>query len=241
MKNKVIIPIRLDSYAGDESALEAHFFEDKEEYGGKSVPDDSMWAAVYILDGKIDHSMTEYGYRSLEELLDTHKKEKIMGIKENRKDAELERARDIAEDALELLLTEDSVLLHVEGELNLAPGSIKKAYRTLQKARTGRAKKTGIDKDEVFYSLSIEDILIQAKEMRIPRKKLTPEVIKRIEIKIEDSMGTGNEMIQDAISEVLSEKKDTDKLKEDEWIALEDKSASDVDEIKKRLGIGGAD
>lgn len=205
MKDKKIIPIRLDSYAGVESALEAHFYEDKEEYGGKSVPDDSMWAAVYILDGKIDHSMTEYGYRSLEELLKTYKGEKIIGLTEIRKDAELERARDIAEDTLETLLTEDSILLHIEGELNLPPGSIKKAYKTLHKARTGRAKKTGIDKEEVFYSLNVEDILIQAKEMRIARKKFTSEVIKRIEIKIEDSLGTGNDMIQDAISEIISE------------------------------------
>lgn len=98
MNNKLILPIRLDSYAGETSALEAHFFDDKEEYGGKSVPDDCMWAAVYILDGKIDHSMTDYGYRSLEELLETYKGEKIIGLTENRKDAELERARDIAED-----------------------------------------------------------------------------------------------------------------------------------------------
>ncbi len=205
MKDKKILPIRLDSYAGKTSALEAHLFEDKEEYGGKSVPDDNMWAAVYILDGKIDHSMTDYGYRSLEELLETHKGEKIIGLTESRKDVELERARDIAEDTLEALMTEDSVLLHIEGELNLPPGSIKKAYKTLHKARAGRAKKTGIDKDEVFYWFSVEDILIQAKEMRIPRKKFTPEVIKQIERKIEDSMGTGNDMIQDAISEVISE------------------------------------
>jgi len=90
MNNKVILPIRLDSYAGDTSALEAHLYNDKEEYGGKSVPDDSMWAAVYILNGKIDHSMTEYGYRSLEELLKAYKNEKIVGLRENREDAELE-------------------------------------------------------------------------------------------------------------------------------------------------------
>jgi len=203
--NTVILPIRLDSYAGKKSALEAHLFKNKEEYGGKSVPDDCMWAAVYLVNGKIDYSMTEYGYRSLEELLKTHKKEKITGLTENRKDAELERARDIAEDTLEALMTEDNVLLDIEGELNLPPGSIEKAYKTLHKARTGRAKKTGIDKDEVFYWFSVEDILIQAKDMRIPKKKLTPEVIKQIERKIEDSMGTGNDMIQDAISEVIKE------------------------------------
>ena len=208
MTNKVILPVRLDSYAGDTSALEAHLFNDKEEYGGKSVPDDSMWAAVYILDGKVDHSLTEYGYRSLEELLDTHKKEKIMGIKENRKDAELEEARAVAEDALEILLTEDSVLLHVEGELNLPPGSIKKAYKILHKARTGRAKKTGIDKDEVFYSLCIEDIFTQADELRIPRKKLTPEIIKRIEQKVEESLGNANDSIGDVITEIMNDKGD---------------------------------
>lgn len=135
------------------------------------------------------------------------KYEKIIGLTENRKYAELEEARAVAEDALEILLTEDSVLLHIEGELNLAPGAIKKAYRTLQKARTGRAKVPliDIDRNEVFYSLCVEDILIQAKEMRIPRKKLTPEVIKQIETRIEDSMGTGNDKIQDAISEVIGE------------------------------------
>lgn len=205
MKDKKIIPVRLDSYAGNTSALEAHLFEDKEEYGGKSVPDDCMWAAVYILDGKIDHSMTDYGYRSLEELLETYKGEKIIGLTENRKDAELERARDIAEDTLETLLTEDSVLLHIEGELNLPPGSIKKAYKTLHKARTGRAKAPKIDRDEVFYSLCVEDILSQAKEMRIPKKKFTPEVIKQIETKIEDGIGSFHDMIEDAISEIISE------------------------------------
>jgi len=196
MSNKVILPIRLDSYAGSESALEAHFYEDKEEYGGKSVPDDSMWIAV---------SMTEYGYRSLEELLNAYKGEKSIGLRENRKDAELERARDIAEDTLEALMTDDSVLFHVEGELNLPPGSIKKAYKTLQKARTGRAKKTGIDKDDIFYSLCIEDIFWQAKEMKIPRKKLTTEIIKEIKDRIGDKMGSANYIIMDAISEVIGE------------------------------------
>lgn len=205
MKDKKIIPVRLDSYAGDTSALEAHFFDDKDEYGGKSVPDDCMWAAVYIQDGKIDHSMTDYGYRSLEELLETYKGEKIIGLRENRKDAELERARDIAEDTLEALMTEDNVLLDIEGELNLPPGSIEKAYKTLHKARTGRAKKKKIDKDEIFYSLCVQDILAEAKELKIPRKKLTPEIIKQIETKIEDSMGSFHDMIQDAISEVIGE------------------------------------
>lgn len=210
MNNKVILPVRLDSYAGDTSALEAHFFKDGEEYGAKSVPDDSMWIAVFIVNGKIDHSLTDYGYESLEELLETYKNEKIIGLRENRKDAELERARDIAEDTLEFLMSEEaytaySVLLDIEGELNLPVGAIKKAYKTLRKARTGRAKAPMIDKDEVFYSLCVEDILSQAKEMRIPKKKLTPEVIKQIETKIEDSMGSFYDRIQDAINEVISE------------------------------------
>jgi len=204
--NKVILPIRLDSYAGDESALEAHLYNDKEEYGGKSVPDDSMWAAVHILNGKVDHSLTEYGYRSLEELLDTHKKEKIMGIKENRKDAELEEARAVAEDALELLLTDDSVLLRIEGELNLPPGAIKKAYKTLHKARTGRARKTGIDREEVFYSICVEDIFWQAKDMEIPKKKLTPETIKRIKNRAEEYLSDiVNDRIRLAIYDELNE------------------------------------
>lgn len=160
MSNKVILPVRLDSYAGETSALEAHLFNDKEEYGNKSVPDDSMWIAVYIVNGKIDHSQTDYGYRSLDELLKTYKNEKIIGLRENRNDAELERARDIAEDTLETLLTEDSVLLHIEGELNLAPGAIKKAYRTIRKARTGGAKVPLIDRDEVYpINHPIEEML----------------------------------------------------------------------------------
>lgn len=122
----------------------------------------------------------------------------------DRKDAKLEDARTIVMDVLEELLTEDRVLLNIEGELNLAPGAIEKAYKTLQKARTGRAK-IGIDKDEIFYSLCVEDILNQAKEMKIPKKKLTTEVIKQIETKIEDSMGSFYDRIQDAISEVIGE------------------------------------
>ena len=185
MNNKVILPIRLDSYAGDTSALEAHLFNDKEEYGGKSVPDDSMWAAVYILNGKIDHSLTEYGYRSLEELLKTHKNEKIIGLRENRKDAE---------DTPGVLLAEDWAALETKWAQDVA------------EERTGSAKVPLIDRDEVFYSLCVEDILSQAKEMRIPRKKLTPEVIKQIENRIEDSMGSFYDRIQDAISEVIGEK-----------------------------------
>ena len=185
MNNKVILPIRLDSYAGDTSALEAYLYDDKEEYGGKSVPDDSMWAAVYILNGKIDHSLTEYGYRSLEELLKTHKNEKIIGLRENRKDAE---------DTPGVLLAEDWAALETKWAQDVA------------EERTGSAKVPLIDRDEVFYSLCVEDILSQAKEMRIPRKKLTPEVIKQIENRIEDSMGSFYDRIQDAISEVIGEK-----------------------------------
>ena len=206
MKNKVILPVRLDSYAGETSALEAHLFNDKEEYGGKSVPDDCMWAAVYIVNGKIDHSLTEYGYRSLEELLETYKNEEIIGLRENRKEAEQE-ARDIAEDVLEVLIDEDSVLLHIEGELNLPDGAIRNAYKTLQKARTGHGKAHGIDREEIFYSLSIEDIFAQAEEMGIPQKKLTPKAVKEIKNIIEDNTGRLNEIasedIQGAISDVI--------------------------------------
>lgn len=201
----VILPIRLDSFAGDNSALEAHFYEDKEEYGGKSVPDDSMWIAVWIVNGKIDHSLTEYGYHSLEEILKTHKKEKIIGLRENQKDAELEEARDIAEDTLGVLLSEENVLLHVECELNLPDGAIKRAYRALLKARKQSQKKPSkIDKDEIFYSLCVEDIFWQAKEMKIPKKKLTPEVIKRIKDSAEEYFSdTVNDGIRLAISDEL--------------------------------------
>jgi hypothetical protein len=123
----------------------------------------------------------------------------------DRKDAEREEARTIVMDVLEALLNEDRVLLNIEGELNLAPGAIEKAYKTLQKARTGRTKKTVIDKDEIFYSLCIEDIFWQAKEMKIPRKKLTTEIIKEIKGRIEDKMGSANYTIMDAISEVIGE------------------------------------
>ncbi len=138
MNNKVILPMRLDSYAGDTSELEVRLFKTPEDY--PQDPNKSMWAAVHIVNGKIDHSLTDYGYHSLKELLTTYKNEKIIGLKENRKDAGLEEARGIAEDALEVLLTEDSVLLHIEGELNLPDGAIKKAYKTLQKARRDHAK-----------------------------------------------------------------------------------------------------
>lgn len=154
MNNKVILPMRLDSYAGDTSELEVRLFKTPEDYPQANK---SMWAAVHIVNGKIDHSLTDYGYHSLKELLKTYKNEKIVGLKENRKDAKLEEARDIAEDALEVLLTEDSVLLHVEGELNLPDGAIKKAYRTLRKARTGRAKKTIQDAISEADKLKEED------------------------------------------------------------------------------------
>ncbi len=120
------------------------------------------------------------------------------------KDATREEARTIVMDVLEELLTEDMVLLNIEGGLNLPPGAIEKAYKTLQKARTGR-KKTGIDKDEIFYSLCIEDIFWQAKEMKIPKKKLTPEIIKEIKDRIGDKMGSVNDIIMAAISEVIGE------------------------------------
>jgi len=124
MNNKIILPVRLDSYAGDTSALETHLFNDKEEYGGKSVPDDSMWIAVYIVNGKIDHSLTEYGYRSLEELLNTHKDEKIIGLRENRKDAE---------DTPGVLLAEDWDALETKWAQEVA------------EERTGTAKAPTID------------------------------------------------------------------------------------------------
>ncbi len=199
----VILPVRLDSYAGNKSALEAHFFEDKEEYGGQSVPDDSMWIAVHIVNGKIDHGLTDYGYQSLEELLDAHKKENVIGLKENRKDAQLEEARAIAEDVLEELLTEESedTVLHIEGELNLPDGAIKKAYWTLDRARRGSAKKAKIDGDEVFYSLSIEDIFMQAEEIGIDKKKLTGDAIKQIIDRIEGSLEDTNDKIQEAIKD----------------------------------------
>lgn len=74
-----IIPIRLDSYAGETSALEVHFFKG-DEYGGKSTPDKSMWIAVHMIDGKIDQGETDYGYESLKELLETYKDHKIIGL-----------------------------------------------------------------------------------------------------------------------------------------------------------------
>ncbi len=78
MKESAIVPVRLDSYAGSTSALEVHFFEDSEEYGSKSLPDDSMWIAVHMVDGRIEHALTDYGYGSSEELLETYKEEKII-------------------------------------------------------------------------------------------------------------------------------------------------------------------
>jgi len=133
MNNKIILPVRLDSYAGDTSALEAHLFNDKEEYGGKSVPDDSMWIAVYIVNGKIDHSLTEYGYRSLEKLLNTHKDEKIIGLRENRKDAE---------DTPGVLLAEDWDALETKWAQEVAEertGTAKAPTKTIKEAQTNEA------------------------------------------------------------------------------------------------------
>ena len=123
MDNKVVLPVRLDSYTGKDSALEASF-RGSEEKG--------MWIAVWIVNGKVEHDTIDYGYMSLEDLLETYKGETVIGL---RKSAALDEARQIAEDALGVLLTEVSVLLHIEGELNLPDGAIKKAYNTLQKAR----------------------------------------------------------------------------------------------------------
>lgn len=80
MAEKVIIPVRIDSYAGNTTALEVHKFEDKEEYAAKSIPDDSMWIAVYMIDGRVKYDLTDYGYESLEELLETYKNERIVGV-----------------------------------------------------------------------------------------------------------------------------------------------------------------
>lgn len=199
----VILPVRLDSYAGKKSAIEVHFYEDKEEYAGQSIPDDSMWIAVPIINGKVSHDDIDHGYKSLEELLKEYKNHnlKIIGLRENRKDAELEEARGIAEDVLEELMTEENVLLHIEGGLNLPDGAIKKAYRTLAKARKGSVKKAGIDRDEIFYSLSIEDIFMQAEEVGLPKEKLTRDAIKQIIERIEGSLEDTNEKIQDAIKD----------------------------------------
>lgn len=67
------------------------------------------------------------------------------------------------------------------------------------------AGRAGIDKDEVFYSLCVEDIFWQAREMKIPKKKLTPEIIKEIKDRIGDKMGSVNDTIMEAISEVIDE------------------------------------
>lgn len=124
MDNKVVLPVRLDSYTGKDSALEA-FFRGSEEK--------SMWIAVWIVNGKVEHDTIDYGYRSLEDLLETYKGETVIGL---RKSAALDEARQIAEDALGVLLaTEDGVVNFLEGEIGLEDGAIKKAYKTLLKAR----------------------------------------------------------------------------------------------------------
>lgn len=75
-----IVPIRIDSYAGKTSALEAYFFKDGEEYGGKSIPDKSMWIAVHMVNGEIDSGLTDYGYFSIEELAEAYKGQKILKV-----------------------------------------------------------------------------------------------------------------------------------------------------------------
>lgn len=120
-------------------------------------------------------------------------------------DAELERAMGIAVDALELLLSEDRVLLYIEGELNLPDGAIEKAYKTLHKVSTQSAKPPKIDREEVFYSIRVEDIFMQAQEMGIPKKKLTSEALKQIIRRIEGSLEDTNLKIQDAIKDEIPE------------------------------------
>lgn len=203
MSNKVIIPVRIDTVHGKTSELEVRLFKHNEypEY-----PSDSMWVAVPVEDGKVLHDDIDYGYGSLKELLKTYKKEKIMGIRRDRKGAGLEEAREIAEDALGILLAGDETLLScIEADIGLEDGAIKKAYRTLRKAREDSAKAPP-DKDEVFYSLNVEDIFTQADELGISIKKLTPEVLKQIKEKVGDSLGNVNDIIGEAISEVVQKK-----------------------------------
>lgn len=203
MGKKEIMPVRIDTVHGRTSELEVRLFKKIEEY--PKYPDVSMWVAVPIVDGRVLHDDIDYGYRSLEELLKTYKNEKIIGVKENRKDAELEEARETAEDTLGVLLAgEDAIISFIEGEIGLEDGAIKKAYKTLQKARKAitKAPKT-TEKDRVFFSLSVEDIFIQAGELRIPKRKLTPAVIAQIENKIGDGLGNVNEIIGEAITDVL--------------------------------------
>lgn len=62
----------------------------------------------------------------------------------------------------------------------------------------------------VFYSLSNEDILSQAKEMKIPRKKLTPEVMQKIKRRVKEEINEFvNDALQEAISDAIHEKKRT--------------------------------
>ena len=146
-----VLPVRLDSYTGKTSALEAHFFKDREEYAAQSVPDDHMWIAVWIKDGKVEYDTIDYGFQSLEELLETYKTEKIIGLKEDRKDADLEKAREIAEAVLASLLAKNKdIVALMESEIGEDEGAISKAFRTLRKARAGRVKKVPeIDREEV--------------------------------------------------------------------------------------------
>ncbi len=205
MTNRTIIPVRVDTVHGETSELEVRLFETTDKY--PEYPSKSMWIAVPVVDGKVMYDDIDYGYRSLRELLKTYKNEKIIGLKENRKDAKLEEAMEIAEDTLGVLLaTEDGVIGFVEGEIGLEDGAIKKAYKTLRKAKTSCVKVSKADKDEVFYSLTVEDIFTQADELGIPLKKLTPEVLKQIEDKVGDGLGNVNDSIGEAISEVIHEK-----------------------------------
>lgn len=129
MSNKVILPLRLDSYGGSDSAVEL-FLSDPSE------PVKSMWIAVHIENGKVLHDLTDYGYKSLKELREAYKGENVIGL---RKSAALDEARQTAEDTLGVLLaTEESVISFLEGEIGLEDGAIKKAYRTL--LRAGKAK-----------------------------------------------------------------------------------------------------
>lgn len=124
------------------------------------------------------------------------------------KNTGLEEARNIAEDALGVLLTEDSVLLYIEGELNLPDGAIQRAYRVLQRAgKEGGGKIPKIDREEIFYSLCVDDIFLQAEELGISKKKLTPEKVKEIKETLADNLierlnEIANEDIRDTIIDV---------------------------------------
>lgn len=83
---------------------------------------------------------------------------------------------------------------------------------TLKDAEREEARKL-LDKlmelDEVFYSLRNEDILRIARDMRIPKKKLTPEIIDRIKRRVEDEIKEHvEEVMQKAISDVIHEKEE---------------------------------